>query len=79
MLSCIYFSYRLDNFTPQEAKKTAQELKSQFPHEKFIIEISGGITMDTLSDFCSPDIDVISTSLFTQRYSVIDFSLKIEK
>lgn len=67
----------LDNFTPEAAASAASQLKSEFPH--IILEASGGITEETISSFCTPNIDVISTSKLTQGYPVVDFSLKIRK
>ncbi|GLE00711.1 hypothetical protein PINS_up009499 [Pythium insidiosum] len=67
----------LDNFTPEELKKTAATLKSQFPH--LLIEASGGITPDTLAQYVSPHVDVVSQGKLTQGYPCLDFSLKIQK
>ncbi|CAL1544585.1 unnamed protein product [Lymnaea stagnalis] len=67
----------LDNFSPESAEKASRELKSTFPN--IIVEVSGGITEETLTDFCTSNVDVISLSQLTQGYSTIDFSLKINK
>lgn len=67
----------LDNFGPEKAKAAAKELKAKYPHVLF--EASGGVTMETLADFFSPDIDVISMGSLTQSVPHIDFSLKISK
>eukprot|EP00834_Sanchytrium_tribonematis_P009025 NODE_1392_length_1158_cov_1.479698.p1 type:complete len:288 gc:universal NODE_1392_length_1158_cov_1.479698:53-916(+) len=69
----------LDNFSPENAKETAKALKQKFKNHHFIIEVSGGISLENIKDYCGEYIDVISTSAFTQRYSVIDFSLKVDK
>lgn len=61
----------------QALSKNAAQLKSEFP--KVIIEASGGITEDNISQFCDKNIDVISLSRLTQGYDVVDFSLKIRK
>ena len=65
----------LDNFTSETAKKTAQELKEKYPQA--IIEISGGITKNTIEEFFSPFIDIISMGNLTTKYNPVDFSLKI--
>lgn len=57
--------------------KNAAQLKSEFPN--VIIEASGGITEDNITQFCDKNIDVISLSRLTQGYDVVDFSLKIRK
>ncbi|KAH9525447.1 hypothetical protein Btru_001458 [Bulinus truncatus] len=67
----------LDNFSSESAEKASRELKQAFP--KLLIEISGGITEENLTDFCLPDVDVISLGKLTQGYSTIDMSFKINK
>lgn len=61
----------------QAAKETAHELKKIFPH--LTIEISGGITPDSLASYFSADVDVLSMSCLTQGYTCIDFSMKVVK
>lgn len=64
----------LDNFEPAALKAAAEELKRAHPH--VLIEASGGITVDNLTDFASAHVDIISKS-YHQGYDVVDFSLKI--
>lgn len=65
----------LDNFSPDEAKKTAQKLKEKYPQS--IIEISGGIKKNSLEEYFSPYFDIISMGSLTTNYTPVDFSLKI--
>ncbi|XP_033847990.2 nicotinate-nucleotide pyrophosphorylase [carboxylating]-like [Periophthalmus magnuspinnatus] len=65
----------LDNFQPQELHAAAQRLKKDFP--SILIEASGGVSPETLQQFCSPHIDVISLGCITQGCPVVDFSLKV--
>jgi len=65
----------LDNFAPPQLKETAALVKSQYPH--VVIEASGGITTETLEEYFSPHVDVISRGSLTQGYPALDFSLKI--
>jgi nicotinate-nucleotide pyrophosphorylase (carboxylating) len=65
----------LDNFEPAALKRDAATLKSQFPH--VLIEASGGITLDTMKEYLSEHVDIVSQGSLTQGYSCIDFSLKI--
>ncbi|GCC44981.1 hypothetical protein chiPu_0028912, partial [Chiloscyllium punctatum] len=58
-----------------DALDTAETLKAQFP--RLVIEASGGISKDTLSQYFSPHIDIISLGYLTQHYAAVDFSLKI--
>ena len=67
----------LDNFEPAALEKAAGALKGKFPH--LIIEASGGIQKETLSQFCRPSVDVVSLSKTTQGYSTVNFSLKLCK
>ncbi|RLN46142.1 hypothetical protein BBJ29_001923 [Phytophthora kernoviae] len=67
----------LDNFEPELLKSTAAELKAQFPH--LLIEASGGITPETLGQYVSPHVDIVSQGKLTQGYPCLDFSLKIQK
>jgi len=67
----------LDNFKPEEAKIAAKNLKEKYPNA--LIEVSGGINLDTLEHYISPYIDILSTSILIQSVNHIDFSLKIRK
>lgn len=44
-----------------------------------IVEVSGGITHETISAYLSDSIDVVSMSSLTQGYPCIDYSMKIVK
>lgn len=65
----------LDNFEPAALATAAKTLKQEFPH--LTIEASGGIRRETLSQFCLPDVDVVSLSTTTQGYATVNFSLKL--
>lgn len=65
----------LDNFEPEDLKRDAGAFKERFPHVK--VEASGGITIETMADYFSDDVDVISQGKLTQGYDCLDFSLKI--
>lgn len=65
----------LDNFAPEQLKADAKSLKQEFPH--LLIEASGGITVETMGDYLSEHVDIISQGKLTQGYSCLDFSLKI--
>lgn len=54
----------LDNFSPEQLKETAATLKAQFPH--LLIEASGGITSETLPQYVSPHVDIVSQGKLTQ-------------
>jgi nicotinate-nucleotide pyrophosphorylase (carboxylating) len=67
----------LDNFKPEDCKKSAENIKKQFPH--ITVEASGGINLKTLTAYLSPSIDVISFGALTQGVPSVDMSLKIQK
>jgi nicotinate-nucleotide pyrophosphorylase (carboxylating) len=61
----------LDNFTPErivEALKTIPE--------KFEVEASGGITIDTIRAFAETGVDFISVGALTHSFKSLDMSLK---
>ncbi|WP_396216081.1 nicotinate-nucleotide diphosphorylase, partial [Exiguobacterium sp.] len=63
----------LDNRTPAEIKQLRQLIP---PH--ITVELSGGITIDTLSDFADSGADVISLGALTHSATALDISMKIE-
>jgi len=65
----------LDNFEPERLKKDAREFKGKYPH--VLVEASGGITKETMAEYFSEHVDIISQGKLTQGYDAIDFSLKI--
>eukprot|EP00499_Haloplacidia_sp_CaronLabIsolate_P009597 CAMPEP_0196776542 /NCGR_PEP_ID=MMETSP1104-20130614/4690_1 /TAXON_ID=33652 /ORGANISM="Cafeteria sp., Strain Caron Lab Isolate" /LENGTH=296 /DNA_ID=CAMNT_0042146711 /DNA_START=28 /DNA_END=918 /DNA_ORIENTATION=+ len=67
----------LDNFGPEELAATARQLKARFPH--VLIEGSGGIRADTIAQFFSPHVDVLSLGSLTQGYAAVDFSMKVPR
>mmetsp|Transcript_9103 Transcript_9103/g.13541 ORF Transcript_9103/g.13541 Transcript_9103/m.13541 type:complete len:320 (+) Transcript_9103:140-1099(+) len=67
----------LDNFGPEGLKRDAKVVKEKFPG--VIVEASGGITFDTMCDYISDHVDIISRGNLTQGYSCLDFSLKVQK
>ena len=64
-----------DHLHNQIAHATAKELKAEFSH--LVIEASGGITSENITEYMGPHVDVISLSRTTQGYDMLDFSLKI--
>ncbi|CAH6721161.1 nicotinate-nucleotide pyrophosphorylase [carboxylating] [[Candida] jaroonii] len=69
----------LDNFSGKELQETAQRLKKLYDGKKsFLLECSGGLTLQNLSSYLCNDIDIYSTSSIHQGCGIIDFSLKIK-
>jgi nicotinate-nucleotide pyrophosphorylase (carboxylating) len=66
----------LDNFSAEKAKETATKIKQL--SSQIEIEVSGGISLDTLPDYFDDNIDVISLGSLTQNIQSVDFSLKFD-
>jgi nicotinate-nucleotide pyrophosphorylase (carboxylating) len=67
----------LDNFPPHQMRQDAAAFKQIHPH--VLVEASGGITIETMQDFLSPNVDIVSQGKLTQGYPCLDFSLKIKQ
>ncbi|KAK6200079.1 nicotinate-nucleotide pyrophosphorylase [Scheffersomyces amazonensis] len=69
----------LDNLKGDELIKVARSLKDYYKgsDKSFLLECSGGLTLQNLGNYLSNDIDIYSTSSIHQGTGVIDFSLKI--
>lgn len=69
----------LDNFSGAELQVVARSLKLHFQNsnKSFLLECSGGLTLQNLSSYLCNDIDIYSTSSIHQGCSIVDFSLKI--
>jgi len=71
-------SILLDNFTPETLPDTIQAIRSHVKGKNIYIELSGGITADTLSDFCIDGVDGISMGALTHNIKSKDISLDIK-
>ena len=69
----------LDNYEPVDLKKDARLLKEERGFSHVTIEASGGINFDTMCDYVSDHVDVISRGDLTQGYACLDYSLKIQR
>lgn len=70
----------LDNFEQDELRTTALSLKEKYKGQhQFLLECSGGLTLENIGSFLTPEIDIYSTSSVHQGCRVVDFSLKINK
>lgn len=67
----------LDNFKPEEAKKTIRELRKKGYDGK--IELSGGITIKNLKKYDKLGADLISMGQLTKEAKMLDFSMRIGK
>jgi nicotinate-nucleotide pyrophosphorylase len=68
----------LDNMGPSKAGDVVTELEKLGLREWCILEGSGGITKDSISEWASSGVDLISTSAMNRGVSSLDISLIID-
>ncbi|KAK1480403.1 nicotinate-nucleotide diphosphorylase [Colletotrichum cuscutae] len=69
----------LDNFTGEGVKIAAKSLKEKWAGKKyFLVEVSGGLTLENVENYVCNDVDIVSTSAIHQGVPHVDFSLKVE-
>ena len=68
----------LDNFSPEEAKATADML-SRMGFGDVQLEISGNITDENLMEYAEAEVDIISLGALTHSVRALDISLEITK
>jgi nicotinate-nucleotide pyrophosphorylase (carboxylating) len=69
----------LDNFAPEQARKTVELMRKKGFQGKVLIEASGGITEENLLEFAAAGVDIISLGEITHSPKALDLSLEIMK
>jgi nicotinate-nucleotide pyrophosphorylase (carboxylating) len=67
----------LDNFSPKQIKKTVESLKKAGFFGKVLLEASGGITEENLTEYAATQVDIISLGELTHSVRALDVSLEI--
>lgn len=67
----------LDNFTPEQIKKTIQKLAEEKLRDKVLLEASGGINAKNIAKYGKTGVDIISVGSITNSVKGIDMSLEI--
>jgi len=67
----------LDNFTVKESKKAVDLLGQENLRDHILIESSGGIRPENISDYADTGVDVISMSYITYAQNICDLSQRI--
>lgn len=68
-----------DNMTPAQVEEAIEYLKNNDIRDKVLIEVSGGININNVIDYCQAEPDIISTSELTQNpIEKVDLSLRFE-
>jgi len=66
----------LDNMTPAKVRECVDLARAKAPHG-FLVEVSGGVTLDTVRSLAEAGADLISTSLITQSAPALDLGFDI--
>ncbi|MEC7098457.1 MAG: hypothetical protein VXW74_03310, partial [Candidatus Thermoplasmatota archaeon] len=68
----------LDNLGPETCKEVAAEMESLGVREHVVLEASGGITFEGLSDWKESGMDVISTSAVNRGVAPLDLTMLMD-
>jgi nicotinate-nucleotide pyrophosphorylase (carboxylating) len=63
----------LDNLTPEEAKAWIDEIDG-----RAIVEISGGVTLNTVAAYARSGADFVSSGAITHSAPAVDISFRLE-
>lgn len=69
----------LDNMNASQVKKVLDKLNELNIRQNSLIEVSGGITEDNISDYADLGVDIISIGALTHSSRSLNFSLKIKE
>jgi nicotinate-nucleotide pyrophosphorylase (carboxylating) len=67
----------LDNMTPQGVKKSVSLLETRKLRDHLLVEVSGGITRETLASYAIKGVDVISVGSITHSTKAINMSMEL--
>ena len=68
----------LDNMGPDEVGEVIDELERLNIRQNSLIEVSGGITEETILDYANLGVDIISIGALTHSSRSLNFSLKFD-
>lgn len=63
----------LDNMSPADIRRAVAEIAG-----RAVVEVSGGVRLETLRDYALPGVDVISIGALTHSATAVDLSLDIQ-
>lgn len=69
----------LDNFSPQQIRKTIALLDKEGLRGKILIEASGGINEQNVIEFAATGVDILSLGEITDSVKALDMSLEVVK
>ncbi len=65
----------LDNMEPEFMKDTVRKLRKI--NQRIIVEASGGITRENITDYAETGVDIISLGYITHSVKIVDMSLEV--
>ncbi|MGQ9781848.1 MAG: carboxylating nicotinate-nucleotide diphosphorylase [Nitrososphaeria archaeon] len=68
----------LDNFKPEQIYKTIKMLEEKGVKEKVLLEASGGINEENVTEYARCGVDIISMGYLTHSTKNMDYSMEIE-
>jgi nicotinate-nucleotide pyrophosphorylase (carboxylating) len=68
-----------DNMRPETIREGVELLKREGKRDRVLLEASGGITPENVSDYAAAGVDVVSMGALTRSARWVDFSLEIER
>ena len=68
----------LDNMSPNEVNEVIIELEKLNIRQNSLIEVSGGITEDSIVDYAKLGVDIISIGALTHSSRSLNFSMKFD-
>ena len=69
----------LDNMNPGEVSEVLDRLNELGIRQNSLIEVSGGITDETITDYARLGVDIVSIGALTHSSRSLNFSLRIEE
>jgi nicotinate-nucleotide pyrophosphorylase (carboxylating) len=67
----------LDNMPPETVEKAVALRKEKGLEGEVLFEVSGGITLENISEYAQTGVEIISTGSITSSIEPIDFSLEV--
>jgi nicotinate-nucleotide pyrophosphorylase (carboxylating) len=69
----------LDNMTPAEVASCVALARVGHPGTRVLVEVSGGVTLDTAPHYAAAGADLISVGAITHSAPVLDLGLDLEE
>jgi len=67
----------LDNMSPEKVTQSIEALKRKGLRDKVLVEVSGGVTEENITEYAQAGPDVISVGALTHSVKAVDMSLEI--